>query len=74
MVSGNAASSARANSWKSNYDSSRKFKPEWQNRFSWVKKAVDGSADAHCSLCQANITPRLSNLKGNGNKNFYRLI
>ena len=39
-----------------------KFKPEWQNRFPWVKKAVDGSADAHCSLCPANITPRLSNL------------
>ena len=56
------ASSAGANSWKRNYDSSRKFKPEWQNRFPWVKKAVDGSADAHCSLCRANITPRLSNL------------
>ena len=49
-------------SWKSNYDSSRKFKPERQNRFPWVKKAVDGSADAHCSLCRANETPRLSNL------------
>ena len=39
-----------------------KFKPEWQNRFPLVKTAVDGSADAHCSLCPANITPRLSNL------------
>ena len=56
------ASSARAKSWKSNYNPSRKFKPEWQNRFPWVKKAVDRSVDAHCSLCRANITPRLSNL------------
>jgi hypothetical protein len=28
-----------------------------------VKKAVDGSGDAHCSLCRQNITPRLSNVE-----------
>ncbi len=56
------AASGRGNKWKSHYNSSRKFKPEWQHKFNWVRKAIDGSQDAHCSLCKANITPRLSNL------------
>lgn len=52
----------KGNKWKSHYDTSRKFKAEWQRKYPWVEKAKDGSHDAHCSFCRQNITPRLSNL------------
>lgn len=50
------------NRWKSFYDSSRKFKTEWQKKYPWIQKATDGSDDAYCSICRANITPKLSNI------------
>ncbi|CAB3986321.1 zinc finger MYM-type 6-like [Paramuricea clavata] len=56
------ASTNRGNRWKSHYDSSRKFKSDWTRKYPWIKKAMDGSDDAHCSLCRTNITPRLSNI------------
>eukprot|EP00795_Rhopilema_esculentum_P005707 gene5707-10957_t len=49
--------------WKGAYDDGRKFKPEWQRAYPWVKKAVDGSDDAYCSICRVNCQPRLSSLK-----------
>ena len=54
---------SKGTKWKAHYDESRKFKPEWQRKCPWVKKAVDGSDMAYRSLCQINIQPRASNIK-----------
>eukprot|EP00795_Rhopilema_esculentum_P002040 gene2040-17605_t len=34
---------SKGTKWKGHYDESRRFKPEWQRKYPWVKKAVDGS-------------------------------
>ncbi|XP_050724635.1 uncharacterized protein LOC127002594 [Eriocheir sinensis] len=49
--------------WKSLYDSSRKFKDEWEIFFLWVKQSSDGSGEAFCKLCHCNLVPRLSSLQ-----------
>eukprot|EP00112_Aurelia_sp_Birch-Aquarium-sp1_P025424 Seg843.10 transcript_id=Seg843.10/GoldUCD/mRNA.D3Y31 product="hypothetical protein" protein_id=Seg843.10/GoldUCD/D3Y31 len=54
---------SKGTKWKDHYDESRRFKPEWQRKYPWVKKAVDGSDMAYCSFCRINIQPRASNLK-----------
>ena len=54
---------SKGTKWKGHYDESRRFKPEWQRKYPWVKKAVDGSDMAYCSFCRVNIQPRESNLK-----------
>ena len=53
----------KGSKWKGAYDDGRKFKSEWQKTYPWVKKAVDGSESAYCSLCRTSMQPRLSILK-----------
>ena len=53
----------KGSKWRGFYDSARKFKPEWQKSFHWVKIAVDGSDSAFCSFCKVNIYPKLVNLE-----------
>ena len=55
--------SQKGNKWKGVYDNVRRFKPEWQRTFPWVKKALDGSENAYCNTCRINTQPRLSSLK-----------
>ena len=55
-----SSTDGKGNRWKCHYDSSRKFKSEWQKKYPWIEQATDGSGDAFCSLYRMNITPRLS--------------
>ena len=57
-----SSTDGKGNRWKCHYDSSRKFKSEWQKKYPWIEQATDGSGDAFCSLCRMNIAPRLSNV------------
>ena len=47
--------------WKSSYDSNRKYNPNWEKQFVWLKK--DGHhGESFCKLCNCSIAPRQSNL------------
>ena len=41
------------------YDSSRKYKKEWENKFPLVKKASGVSGEAFCKLCISVLSPKL---------------
>lgn len=49
--------------WKTSYDTSRRFKDEWERQFMWVKESSDGSGEAYCKVCHCNLVPRLSSLQ-----------
>lgn len=49
--------------WKCSYDSSRKYKNEWEKNMLWVKEASDGTGEAYCKLCRCNIMPKLCSLQ-----------
>ena len=38
---------SKGNKWKGHYDSARKYKPEWQKKFPWVRQAMDGTDQAY---------------------------
>jgi hypothetical protein len=42
---------------------SRRYHPEWEEEFSWVKKASDGSENAFCKDCSDTLLPKHYNLK-----------
>ena len=44
--------------WKASYDGGRKFKNEWLNEYSWVRKATDGSDSAFCAICSCSINAK----------------
>ena len=48
--------------WKTNYDSGRKYKSEWEKDFPWVTKSAS-SEEAFCKLCKKNIVPKKANLE-----------
>lgn len=45
--------------WKTCSDEQRKYKPEWEKTFLWIKEAPDGKGDAYCKLCSCNLNPRV---------------
>lgn len=45
--------------WKSYYDSDRKYKKEWEKKYSWLQKAQGNSDDAFCTLCHCTVKSKL---------------
>ena len=48
--------------WKATYENSRKYNASWEQSFSWLKIAPDGSGDAYCKLCYVTLKPKYSYL------------
>ena len=59
--------------WKTSYDSGRKIRKDWEEQFTWVSQAKDGSDKAFCRYCHVDITARLSCLKSHEETDKHKL-
>ncbi|XP_042238501.1 phosphonoacetaldehyde hydrolase-like isoform X2 [Homarus americanus] len=48
--------------WKGSYDSGRKYKKSWEEKYVWVSRASDGSENVYCNVCRIQIAPKASRL------------
>ena len=48
--------------WKGSYDSGKKYHPEWEREFPWVKRHRPGAEEAFCKVCHRVQQARKSNL------------
>lgn len=48
---------------KKNNDTKRRYNPEWEYRFPWVRKLNENSEFAFCKLCLRSIGPKHHTLK-----------
>ena len=46
--------------WKPTYDSDRKYKEEWEAKFTWLKRAPN-KVDAYCKICNCTIKSKFFN-------------
>lgn len=59
--------------WKTSYDSGRKYRKDWEEEFTWVSQAMDGSDKAFCRYCRVDITPRISCLRSHEGTDKHKL-
>lgn len=48
--------------WKGKWDDGRKFRPEWEKKYAWVRRAPGGQDAAFCNLCKKVIAAKVYNL------------
>ena len=44
------------------YEDDRPYIESWEDKFTWPKRASDGTQNGYCKLCHQMIPPKMSNI------------